>query len=229
MTFASEAGAAAVQISDVPACTLTRFTRLHVKPAPLTVTGWDPDGPAPATKAIRISPAVVALNAGVVAVVLPTVSTKTTLSTASAPGAKTFQVNEPTAVSRPSETVTVTLLVAAALDATVPLITPLTALMLSPVGRPTAENVSGSPSGSLATSASETVAFFALVWLAGGVSVGARLTLVTVQEKVLLFDRLPSDTVAVTLYVPALVNEGVPEIRPVAALTVSEGGSPVAL
>jgi len=60
------------------------------------------------------------LNADVVAAVPPTVSTKTTLSTASAPGVKTVQVNDAVAGSRPSETVTVTLLVPAALDATVP-------------------------------------------------------------------------------------------------------------
>ena len=49
------------------------------------------------------------------------------------------QVNEALAVSRLSETVTTTLLVAAAFGDTVPLIRPLTALMLNPVGRPTAE------------------------------------------------------------------------------------------
>ena len=52
---------------------------------------------------------------------------------------------------------------------------------------------------------------------------GAWLTSETVQVKVLLFERAPSDAVAVTVWVPALVKVSVPEIRPVLALTLERG------
>src|SRR5207245_2741130 len=111
----------------------------------------------------------------------------------------------------------------------VPEIRPVAVATASDGGSPVVLYVNAVPSGSVATSCSETIAFSALVWLAGAVSVGARLTLVAVHGKVLLPGRVPSDSVAVTLPVPALVNERVPEIRPVAVVTVSDGGSPVAL
>ena len=44
---------------------------------------------------------------------------------------------------------------------------------------------------------------------------------VTVHEKLRLCDNDPSDTVAVTVYDPALVYDGVPEIRPLVAFTDS--------
>src|SRR5258706_185575 len=57
------------------------------------------------------------------------------------------------------------------------------------------------------------------------VRVGGWLTSVTVHVKVLLLERAPSDAVAGTVYVPALVKVSVPEIKPVGGLTLSEAGS----
>jgi hypothetical protein len=52
---------------------------------------------------------------------------------------------------------------------------------------------------------------------------------VTVHVNVLLFDAAPSDAVAVTVCEPVLDAVNVPEMSPVAALTVNDGGSPAAL
>src|SRR5204862_1997443 len=138
---------------------------------------------------------------------------------------------EALAVSRLSETVTTTLLVAAAPDDTVPLIRPLTALMLNPVGRPTAENVSTSPSGSLATTCRETVAFTAVVRFPGFVTDGARLAPMVHVNWTL--DLLPAAfaALALTRYgldaaAPALM---MPLIRTVEALMVRPPGRLVAV
>src|SRR5258706_39908 len=58
---------------------------------------------------------------------------------------------------------------------------------------------------------------------------GARFRFVTVQVKLALADKVPSDAVTVTLCAPALAYDSVPVMRPVAVLIVSAGGSPVAL
>src|SRR5207249_4504375 len=74
--------ASACQISDVPACVLTRFTRLHVRPAPVTVNAWAPDaGPSAAANASNVSGAADVLNDGVILVPAP--SEEMTRSTAS--------------------------------------------------------------------------------------------------------------------------------------------------
>ena len=44
-----------------------------------------------------------------------------------------------------------------------------------------------------------------------------------------LAERRPSDTVTTTGYLPALVNDSVPEMRPVVPSTVNCAGNPVAL
>jgi len=60
-------------------------------------------------------------------------------------------------------------------------------------------------------------------------ALSAGATFLTVQVKVRLLELVLSDAVAVTVCRPVLVDGGVPEIRPVAALTVSGAGRPVAL
>jgi hypothetical protein len=54
------------------------------------------------------------------------------------------------------------------------------------------------------------------------------LTFATVHVKVCDAVTVPSDTVAVMLYVPALVEVSVPEIRPVAVFTLRPDGRLVA-
>ncbi len=61
------------------------------------------------------------------------------------------------------------------------------------------------------------------------VMVGSWATSVTVQVKVLLLVSEPSEAVAVTLYVPALVRVSVPAITPVVEFTLNDAGRPVAL
>jgi hypothetical protein len=61
------------------------------------------------------------------------------------------------------------------------------------------------------------------------VMLGAGPTSVTVQVKVALFVNALSETVAVTLYAPALVDVSVPDMSPVVGFTLSVAGSPVAL
>src|SRR4029077_11148027 len=57
--------ARACQISDVPAWVLVRFTRLQVRPAPVTVAVCvEPSGPSEATKATRRSPLLAVGEAG---------------------------------------------------------------------------------------------------------------------------------------------------------------------
>ena len=51
----------------------------------------------------------------------------------------------------------------------------------------------------------------------------------TVQVNVRLALRSPSETVAVTAWVPALADDKVPEMSPVDALILRLAGSPVAL
>src|SRR5262245_46425445 len=63
----------------------------------------------------------------------------------------------------------------------------------------------------------------------GFVRTGGRFGPAIVQVLVRLADALPSDTETVTEYVPALPIASVPEMSPVAALTVSGAGKPVAL
>ena|SRR5436309_4650027 len=74
-------GALAFQISEVPACALTRCTKVQLSPAPVTVRVWPPEtGPSEATNAMSHSPATAVLNDAVVRVPFP--SEKTTLSVA---------------------------------------------------------------------------------------------------------------------------------------------------
>src|SRR5258706_8139680 len=73
------------------------------------------------------------------------------------------------------------------------------------------------------------MAFSASVWSLIALMTGARFRFVTVQVKLVLADKVPSDTVTVTLCAPALAYDRVPVMRPVAGLIVSAGGSPVAL
>src|SRR5258706_9536775 len=73
------------------------------------------------------------------------------------------------------------------------------------------------------------MAFSASVWSAIPVMTGARFRFVTVQVKLVLADKVPSDTVTVTLCAPALAYDRVPVMRPVAGLIVSAGGRLVAL
>ncbi len=56
------------------------------------------------------------------------------------------------------------------------------------------------------------------------VSIGARLTLVTVHAKVWSADAVPSETDTVTVDVPALAYASVPLIRPVVGLSVRPAG-----
>jgi len=72
--------ALAAHISDVPHCTLLRFSRTQVKPAPLTLAVWgEPAGPSYPTKATNKSPGVVVENTGVCMVPLPSTETVTSL------------------------------------------------------------------------------------------------------------------------------------------------------
>jgi hypothetical protein len=57
---------------------------------------------------------------------------------------------------------------------------------------------------------------------------GARSVFATVQVNVWLADRLPSETDAVTVYVPALVYDSVPEMMPVAEFSANDDGNPFA-
>src|SRR5258706_16165971 len=58
---------------------------------------------------------------------------------------------------------------------------------------------------------------------------GARFTFVTVQVKLVLADKVPIETLTVTLCAPALAYDRVPVSAPVVGLIDSAGGSPVAL
>ena len=88
VTPVSLAAAVAVHTSDVPNWAFARAARVQVRPAPDTVTVWDPAvvGPSAATNAIRVSPAWAVLNAAVVAVV-PVPLTDTWVSTTGDVGA----------------------------------------------------------------------------------------------------------------------------------------------
>src|SRR4051794_32793396 len=88
VTPVSLAAAVAIHTSDVPNCVLARVTRVHVRPAPDTVTVCEPAvvGPSAATKAIRVSPAWAVVKAAVVAVV-PVPLTDTCVSTTGDTGA----------------------------------------------------------------------------------------------------------------------------------------------
>src|SRR5215831_833564 len=98
VTPASADAAVASQISASPAWSLLRATRVHVSPAPDTVTVWlEPGDPSALTSASRSSPADGVENAGVVTVPdpdcctdasmrkLPTVRTRVTLTVAALP------------------------------------------------------------------------------------------------------------------------------------------------
>src|SRR5258706_2674682 len=141
----------------------------------------------------------------------------------------TVQVKLVLADSVPSETLTVTLCAPALAYDSVPVIAPVAGLIVRLGGNPVALYVSVPPSGSLAVIAKLTMAFSAFVWSATAVITGARFTLVTVQVKLALADKVPSETLTVTLCEPALAYDSVPVMRPVAGLIVSAGGSPVAL
>src|SRR4029079_3641448 len=98
-------GAVAVQISDVPSCSLVRCLSVHVRPAPVTVSscaGARRD-PSDATKATSSSPGALVLNSGVVTMSLP--STNTTVSTltpdAGAPDEMTSATALPEAACEP--------------------------------------------------------------------------------------------------------------------------------
>ncbi len=86
-----------------------------------------------------------------------------------------------------------------------PVIVPVVALTARPVGSPLALKVSVSPSGSLATNGSETVAFSASVRPVSAVRTGAWFTFVTVHVKVCAAEAVPSDTDTVIVCTPALV------------------------
>jgi hypothetical protein len=129
----------------------------------------------------------------------------------------------------PSETLTVTLCEPALAYDNVPVTAPVAGLIARLGGKPVALYVSVSPSGSLAVTARLTMAFSACVWSATAVITGARFRFVTVHVKLVLADKVPSDTVTVTLCEPALAYDSVPVMRPVAGLIVSAGGRPVAL
>src|SRR5258706_15318301 len=141
----------------------------------------------------------------------------------------TVQVKLVLADKVPSETVTVTLWEPALAYDNVPVIAPVVGLIVRAGGSPVALYVSVSPSGSLAVTARLTVAFSACVWSVIAVMTGARFRFVTVQVKLVLADKVPSDTVTVTLCAPALAYDSVPVMRPVAGLIVSAGGRLVAL
>ena len=85
------------------------------------------------------------------------------VSTGARFAAVTVQVKVALAVSVPSETVTVTVYAPGLLDASVPAMIPVVAFTLRPAGRPVALYVSGSPSGSFATTASDTAVVAELV------------------------------------------------------------------
>src|SRR5258706_696688 len=141
----------------------------------------------------------------------------------------TVQVKLALADSVPSETLTVTVCTPALAYDSVPVMRPVGGLIVSAGGSPVALYVSVSPSGSLAVTARLIGAFSAFVWSATAVITGARFRFVTVQVKLALADKVPSDAVTVTLCAPALAYDSVPVMRPVAVLIVSAGGSPVAL
>src|SRR5580700_3419992 len=111
----------------------------------------------------------------------------------------TVQVKGWLVVSVPSEALTVTVYTPAPVAVSVPLIRPVAALIVSGAGRPVALKVTGSPSGSLATTWSAITALSGL--LCGGIAVitGARSTLVTVQVKGWVVVSVPSETDTITL------------------------------
>src|SRR6185503_7215214 len=98
-------GAVAVQISDVPSCSLVRCLSVHVRPAPVTVSSCAAArrDPSDATKATSSSPGALVLNSGVVTMSLP--STNTTVSTltpdAGAPDEMTSATALPEAACEP--------------------------------------------------------------------------------------------------------------------------------
>src|SRR5258706_85738 len=141
----------------------------------------------------------------------------------------TVHVKLVVADSVPCEPLTVTLCVPALAYDKVAVTAPVAELIESAGGRPVALNVSVSPSGSLAVTARLIGAFSAFAWSATVVITGARFRLVTVQVKLVLADSVPSETVTVTLCVPALAYDSVPVMRPVAELIVRLVGRPVAL
>src|SRR5436305_10564104 len=76
VTLVSAAGAFAAQISDVPACVLTRLTSVHARPAPVTLRVCTPgDGPSDATNATSSSFADDVLNDAVVREPRPSLNT----------------------------------------------------------------------------------------------------------------------------------------------------------
>src|SRR5580700_11976839 len=141
----------------------------------------------------------------------------------------TVQVNGWLVVRVPSKALTVTGYTPAPEAVSVPLIRPVAALIVSGAGRPVALKVTGSPSGSLATTWSAMTALSGLVCVGIAVITGARSTLVTVQVNGWLVASVPSKALTVTLYTPAPEAVSVPLIRPVVALIVSGAGRPVAL
>jgi len=110
--------------------------------------------------------------------------------------------------------------VPALVNGSVPEITPVVALTLSEAGRPVALYVDGVPSGSLATSWTDTVEPSALVWFAGWLSVGAWFADDTVKVTPLL--ATPS-TVTTTAPVVAPLGTGstrLPALQEVGVATV---------
>src|SRR5258706_6568295 len=141
----------------------------------------------------------------------------------------TVHVKPVLALSVPAVAVTVTLCAPALVYDSVPLITPVAVLIVSPDGSPVALNAIGSPSGSFATTGRLIAAFSALVWSAIAVTTGARSTLVTAQVKLALALSVPAVAVTVTLCAPALAYDSVPLMRPVDGAMLRPGGKPVAL
>src|SRR5258706_89672 len=128
----------------------------------------------------------------------------------------TVQVKLALADKVPSDAVTVTLCAPALAYDSVPVMRPVAVLIVSAGGSPVALYVNVSPSGSLAVTARLIGAFSGFVWSATAVITGARFTFVTVQVKLVLADKVPSETLTVTLCAPALAYDSVPVITPVA-------------
>lgn len=102
---------------------------------------------------------------------------------------------------------------------------PVPLLMDRPAGKPVADHVTASLSASLAIGVTETED--PARWLCAPIAdITGALLAVMVQLNVSLSLKLPSETVIVTLDVPAVL--GVPEITPVELLMLRPVGKPLA-
>src|SRR6185503_3143358 len=142
-----------------------------------------------------------------------------------APGTMVHE-NDAEAVVVPSDTVMLLVNTPAAVG--VPVMAPLDGLIERPVGKLAAVNVRGLASGSVAVIESDTATPVAPDWFPGLVTTGGRFVFDTVQVNVFESDPPVAAAVTTTVCVPALEYDKVPEITPVAAFTVSDGGNPVA-